>query len=525
LAEQHLGRFFDVCWRVQGTLKRGGNLNTPDFFLDKTGVKEYNYSASLGIERKRFGAEAYFSGFNAVNGIFSGAHIGNSTDLERIITTGETLTSDTFSYAIGRPRQTVHHSLLSARVWYAVPGLGTFTARLGSQLNQRQEFDRDRPYSDSLAALDQPELELKLKTRTADVLYESGAFKGYTLLSGATIFVQDNQYAGIRFFVPNYRLENLGMFVLGRKRMNKLELELGLRYDYRRQQVYRNTNGSVVRDDYDFRFPNFSLGAIWRPDSSQQLKFQVGSARRAPSINEWFSNGLHHGTATFETGDPSLGLEKAWSASMSWKRTGKNASAELSAYALFVDDYIYLVPSDQPVLTLSGAFPAFRYTGVDARMAGADASIEWQITSAIQAAFSGNLVLAENVSENEPLELMPAPRVGTKLQYVFRDAGRWSGRNLQVSYRRVFRQDRIPQSTADAPAPDAYGLTDIAIEGTINASKSAVWLSLGIDNLFNVRYRDYLNRLRYYSDEMGRNFMLRMRIPLNFNTRAHDHQH
>ncbi|MFM9055304.1 MAG: TonB-dependent receptor, partial [Bacteroidota bacterium] len=26
MAEQHLGRFFDLCWRLQGTIKRGGNI-------------------------------------------------------------------------------------------------------------------------------------------------------------------------------------------------------------------------------------------------------------------------------------------------------------------------------------------------------------------------------------------------------------------------------------------------------------------------------------------------------------------
>jgi len=37
---------------------------------------------------------------------------------------------------------------------------------------------------------------------------------------------------------------------------------------------------------------------------------------------------------------------------------------------------------------------------------------------------------------------------------------------------------------------------------------------LRIDNLFNVSYRDYLNRLRYFADELGINVI--MGLNLNF---------
>lgn len=525
MAEQHLGRFFDVCWRLQGTIKRGGNIHTPDWYLDNTGVQEYNYSGTVGIERKRMGAEVYLSAFNATNGIFSGAHIGNTSDLTRILETGETITADTFTYSIGRPRQAVRHHLLSARVWYAVPGLGKFSLRTGTQLNRREEYDRDRPYSDSLAALDEPELKLKLMTRTADLVFESASRRGYSLLSGLSLFTQDNQYSGLRYFVPNYRLVDLGGFALLRKKVSAFEFELGLRYDFRDQQVYRNVSGQVVRDNYRFQFPNVSFGLIWRADTLNQLKFHIGSARRAPSINEWFSDGLHHGTATYETGDPSLGLEKAWLCSIGWKHVSDRFSSELGLYSMLINDYIYLVPSDQPVLTLSGAFPAYRYTGVDAYIGGVDASLDLQLLDHLQAGFDGSLVYAQNRTADSPLELMPAPRIASSLRWEFADRGRWSACTVQFTYRRVFRQEWIPDNTADAPAPAAYGISSIGVETRYSMFGQPIWLNLAAENLFNVRYRDYLNRLRYYSDEMGQNLVLRIKVPLSFSAKSHDHPH
>jgi iron complex outermembrane recepter protein len=34
-----------------------------------------------------------------------------------------------------------------------------------------------------------------------------------------------------------------------------------------------------------------------------------------------------------------------------------------------------------------------------------------------------------------------------------------------------------------------------------------------VTNLTNVSYRDYLNRFRYYMDDLGRNISLRVMVP------------
>ncbi|MFM9008208.1 MAG: hypothetical protein ACKORE_06490, partial [Bacteroidota bacterium] len=188
-----------------------------------------------------------------------------------------------------------------------------------------------------------------------------------------------------------------------------------------------------------------------------------------------------------------------------------------------INDYIYLVPSDQPVLTLSGAFPAYRYSGVDAYIGGLDASLDVQVLDRLQAGFDGSLVYARNRSADSPLELMPAPRVASSLRWEIAGRGRWSDCAVEFTYRHVFRQNWIPENTADAPTPAAYGLSSFGFEARYSMFGQSVWMNLAVENLFNVRYRDYLNRLRYYSDEMGRNLVLRIKVPLSFSTKTHDH--
>ena len=37
-------------------------------------------------------------------------------------------------------------------------------------------------------------------------------------------------------------------------------------------------------------------------------------------------------------------------------------------------------------------------------------------------------------------------------------------------------------------------------------------VSFNIDNLFNVSYRENLNRLRYFADDLGRNYNLKIKL-------------
>ena len=57
--------------------------------------------------------------------------------------------------------------------------------------------------------------------------------------------------------------------------------------------------------------------------------------------------------------------------------------------------------------------------------------------------------------------------------------------------------------------PDAYGLVSLSA-GAAYTQKSGNLIRFGMDiqNLFNTSYRNYMNRLRYYADEAGRNINL-----------------
>jgi iron complex outermembrane receptor protein len=68
-------------------------------------------------------------------------------------------------------------------------------------------------------------------------------------------------------------------------------------------------------------------------------------------------------------------------------------------------------------------------------------------------------------------------------------------------------------------------LFGLEFTGEYSYGEQSVRFGVSVNNLFNTRYRDYMNRLRYYSDELGRNIVFRITVPLSFHTAAHDHEH
>ena len=42
--------------------------------------------------------------------------------------------------------------------------------------------------------------------------------------------------------------------------------------------------------------------------------------------------------------------------------------------------------------------------------------------------------------------------------------------------------------------------------------RTSLNIGLGVNNVFNTSYRNYLNSLRYFADELGRNIILQLKL-------------
>jgi iron complex outermembrane receptor protein len=80
------------------------------------------------------------------------------------------------------------------------------------------------------------------------------------------------------------------------------------------------------------------------------------------------------------------------------------------------------------------------------------------------------------------------------------------------------QQKRIlPEMDFKSP-PESYFRFDAGLEYEFTVHKQAFQIQLTVHNITDTRYREYLNRFRYFVDEPGRNLIVKLNIPLNIKT-------
>ena len=89
-------------WRVQGSGRYLGDSEAPDYVLSNTGIHEVGGSASVGFRDHRRNASVYYSYFARELGILRASNIGNLTDLDNAISSGEPWYVGDFTYAHDR---------------------------------------------------------------------------------------------------------------------------------------------------------------------------------------------------------------------------------------------------------------------------------------------------------------------------------------------------------------------------------------------------------------------------------------
>ncbi|RTQ53631.1 TonB-dependent receptor [Hymenobacter gummosus] len=535
--EGNLRRLPALSWWVQGSIKQAGNTRTPDYWLANTAFQERNFSAALGWRKERYGLEAFYSQFNSRLGILSAAVVGNQTDLQAAISRGRPATDGQFSYAIDRPYQQLRHDLAKLTGFWKTGNGGRLTATVANQQDFRDEFDVVRGGS-TAGRRNLPQLSYLNYTTTADLVWEHphwGPFSGSVGLSGT---YQRNRYApGSRQFIPFYTNQVGGAFLIERWQQRRLLLEAGLRLDRRDLQTRRLTR-TVVDDtlrygveQQQFRYwtPAASLGAVYDASTHLSLRADAGLVRRAPAANERLAQGVHN--AIYEEGydvsrpDGAAPLSPETSYNLGLTATlhdNPRLNGELTVYQNHIDGYIYQVVAGS-FQTIQGLFPLWRTQQTDAVFRGADLLLTYAPAPRWLLSGRAAVVRARNLTLNDYLVFVPADRFEASLrrEWTRQPTARLQRPFAQLSLTAVRRQDRTPGAEYDLQAaPAGYQLFGAEVGATVRLGNVPLELSLAGTNLLNARYREYLNRFRYYAQDQGRNLTLRLRAPLEFGRRS-----
>lgn len=514
MLEGNIGKLKGLSWRVQGTLKRSGNISTPNYYMKNTGLKEYNFSWAAGYLKQKFGVETFYSQFNTDIGIFSAAHIGNLTDLQRAIESDVPLESADFTYDITRPYQHIEHELFKVKSYLATGEAGKLELVYARQYNLRQEYDKHLPRKDSLAALNLPELQFEITTHTGNLVWTQNRKGAFKTQLGASGIYQANTYEG-REFIPAFVKYGSGLFLIEKWRTKdyKLELEAGLRYDYIYQQVYKWLKKTYITPEFIYNNVSGSLGAIYKPTESLTARINYGMAWRPPNVSELFSNGVHHGAAAVEIGDTNLVAEKAHNTILGIDYVNDNWLIQTEVYYNYINNFIYLKPSLPATLTIRGAFPTFKYEQVNALFTGIDFKASYRLYKSFWWKGKSSFLKAYNMNTNEGIVGMPANRFENAIEYKVQKIKNFRNVYTELGFQNVLTQNNIPANSDYLNPPKGYGIMNFKAGFCLPTyKKQQIIVDFEISNLLNTAYRDYLNRFRYYAEEMGRNYSLKIKL-------------
>jgi len=526
-----------------GSFKRLGDQEAPDYVLSNTGIQQIAASAQFGKRKFEWGFGGKYSYYDAEIAILRASHIGNVDDLIRSINSGQPEIIRDFTYDLGNPRQKVRHHLVKLDGYKRFEGLGKWRLQYDFQNNRRFEFDVRRGERDDRASID---LELATHTLSTDFKWDSN--ESIQLHFGLMGRYQDNfanPATGVRRLIPDYEKFDFGTFLIGEYRLNdQWVVDAGVRYDYTKvdaQKFYRTSRWEergydvdfpeLVIDDrgtqlltnpvFDYNNISATVGFNYRSENSDNLKFNYALAQRAPNPAELFSDGLHHSAARIELGDIRIGSETSNKLMLSYSKDFENWGFTFEPYANFITDFIVLEPTGVE-FTIRGAFPVWGYRQTDVRILGFDVFGYSDWTTNWRSEHQFSLVKGKDVKRNIALINIPSANFSNKLMY---SKPEWKGLELSLQSQYVFRQNEVPPNIrVFSPqeqqevlleintAPEAYHLLNFNSKLDFNLGTSVLTTSLSINNLLDTNYREYLNRQRFFADDLGRNIILQLKL-------------
>ena len=530
------------------TGKRYGDFNTPDYILSNSGFKEANFSIKLGKDIINKGWNLKYSNYNLEPGILKSSHIGNVQDLFYALNSNEPSIINDFTYNIEAPKQIAKHQKLTLRYFKSFENNTKLELGYNFQNNKRKEFDIRRGGRTGI-----PVVDLLLKTHTLNGSLSGIDIKNWNFELGLNGFFQDNfstPDTGVKRLIPDYIKFETGIYFLGNfQKSNAFLWEWGLRLDhvsydskkYYYKSVWNERNYNILFKGFEtgqnfanqiltnpkFNYLNVSAQTGASLNISNELKFKISYilSQRAPNPSELFSDGLHHAMASIEYGSLSLEPETSNKFLFSFSKNNKNYNWSIEPYISKTFGYIFIEPTGLKQ-TIRGAFPVWTYDSTDAFMTGIDINSSININRRLMFDVGASYTYAQDILNKEPIILIPPLNTFQKLKFTPLK-GMWS---LEFTHQTSAKQNRFPNSnfifdyiedgklvseTVDiSSSPRGFQKLD-AIFSILIGNKNNIRsnLRLIIQNITNSDYRDYLNRMRFYSSEIGRNFQ----IQLNFN--------
>ena len=542
----NIAKVWENQWFVKagGSYRKTGDQYVPHHTLQNTGMAFNSFNFSFGKHSFLQGFDVSYSGTNQEFGIYKGSHLSSLQDFYQAINFGQPYYRDEFSYDIDQPKQEVSHHIAKLSAYKRFEDFGKLSFQYSFQINRRKEYDIRKGDLANIQSLD-----LRLITHSASLVHLLER-TNWNLESGIAATFQDNYpnpATKARRLIPDYYRYDAGAFSVFKYRFSsKLNAEAAVRYDFSKYDAYKYYDSENWESNFASIFPEFfvqesgsriltrpildyhnfsaNLGLDFKPNDNYDFRINLSRTERTPNAAELFSDGLHHSAAIIEEGD--LAIQKETIYNMNVSLAGKfdvlsGLHIEISPYLMYSDSFVNQIPTGVK-FTNRGTFPVWTYQQIKARILGVDADAELSISDKLKWKSNFSILKGDDLSTNEPLILMMPTKLTNALELNLSQPKNFY---ITLENENAFKQNRFPirnppitfinndgQMVSDvvdfSSTPAAYTIFNASVGADLFKNLN---LNFRINNLFNAEYREYLNRLRYFMSEPGRNFVVTLK--------------
>ena len=525
-------------WNVYTSNKIAADYkNKYDGYVYNSKFNEHNIGGYVGYNGNWGYSHLLVSNFDLKAGLIEGERNANGYFIKPITGGGSVIATDAdFKSTTPQiPFQHISHFKIASDNNIKI-GNDYLTFNLGLQQNKRMEFGNiDVPKEKSLY--------FDLKTITYTAQYHFTEIKGWKTSLGTNGMQQNNTNKGAAQLIPNYSLFDFGTYVYTQKVMKTITISGGLRYDTRYIDVNNLMDGNTIKGNaFKKTFSNISGSIGLAAQATNKLNFKLNVARgfRSPSIPELASNGAHEGTNRYEFGDGNLKSETSLQLDGGFDYTTEHLSIGISAFYNSFSNFIFYRKlesangGDSLVNVNGNLTPAYKFNQHKAALAGLEAKLDihphpldWLHIENTFSFVSGKFAAAVEGSNNIPF--MPAPKLVTEVRANF-DKLKGAIHNLyaKLELDNTFTQHQIFTAYNTETITNGYSLVNMGIGSDFVTKKGATVFSVSFSalNIGDVAYQNHLSRLKYTAENlatgrtgvynMGRNFSIKLNIPLNF---------
>lgn len=540
-----MGNHFDLAgnnkgyiWGINFSGKNASDYkNKYDGYIFNSRFLERNGGAYIGIEKNWGYSMLSFSNFYQHLGIVEGDRADDGQfimlkDVKGIAKEIIVGPEESKSFSPNVPMQKIQHTKYTLDNNIKI-GNDRLKATFGLQRNQRMEFG-------NVLDLNEKELYFDLSTFNYAIQYLKEEKNNWKNTYGVNGMQQKNTNKGEEVLVPDYNSFDIGAFYYTQKRTDKTSWSGGLRYDQKWMNYFNPAQDDNKETNKKFSNISGAIGVAHDLSEKLTIKFNIARGFRAPNMAELASFGAHEGTNRFEYGNEALISEKSlqFDAALEW--SNEHMSVAGNIFYNTVNDYIFYQKltaksgGDSIIVNNGDDLYAFAFKQKDAHLYGAELNVDfhphpldWLHVENSVSLIRGQFKEALDGSTNLPG--IPSARWLSEIRIeMFKKSKAIRNSFINFQLDNVFAQNNPFVGYNTEMVTSAYTLLNIGFSTQVQRKNKTLFnVSLVGQNMADVAYQNHLNRLKYGPTNeatgrmgvfnMGRNFSLKINVPLQFN--------